>query len=154
MMSAISDLGMSGVSTLQRPQALTDDQKKQIQDILSQYDPSNLTAEDAKSIFKAFKDAGIRPGPGMKDAITAAGFDAEKLFSLGGHKGHHRHGSESSSSAAQGESGINVSALQQLQTLLNQYDLTNLSADQQQNLETQLGQAGLLTSGNTINVGI
>jgi hypothetical protein len=154
MMSAISDLGMSGVSTFQGPQALTDDQKKQIQDILSKYDPSTLTAEDAKSIFKAFKDAGIRPGPGMKDAITAAGFDAEKLFSIGGHKGHHRHASGSASAMAQGESGIDVSALQKLQTILNQFDLTNLSADQQQNLETQLGQAGLLPSGNTINLGV
>ena len=60
-------------------QPLTEDQKTQIQTILSQYDPKNVTAEDAKSIFQAFRDAGIKPARGMKEVIETAGFDADAL---------------------------------------------------------------------------
>jgi hypothetical protein len=62
--------------------ALTADQAAKVKEILSAYDPDNLTAETAKAINEAFRQAGIRPGPGMKEAIEAAGFDADKLRQL------------------------------------------------------------------------
>ncbi|MDM8553292.1 hypothetical protein QUF75_00980 [Desulfococcaceae bacterium HSG7] len=63
-------------------QSLTDEQKAQAADIMSQYDASSLTAEDAKAIHNAFREAGIRPGPGHREAIEAAGFDSRVLRSL------------------------------------------------------------------------
>ncbi len=63
-------------------QALTDTQVAKIKEILSAYDPGSLTAETARAIHEAFRAAGIRPGRGMKEAIEAAGFDAERLREL------------------------------------------------------------------------
>jgi len=66
----------------ERQQALSDKQKAEVKSILSKYDPSTLTAADAKAIFEAFRKAGLRGGPGMLEAIREAGFDPEKLRSL------------------------------------------------------------------------
>ena len=41
-----------------------------------------MTAVDAKAIHKAFSDAGIRRGAGLNEAVTAAGFDPDKLRDL------------------------------------------------------------------------
>jgi hypothetical protein len=61
---------------------MTDGQTTQIKTILSGYNPSTLTAEQAKEIHEKFREAGIHPGPDTKDAIIAAGFDPEKLRTL------------------------------------------------------------------------
>ena len=66
----------------QEVKPLTDQQSAQITTILSGYNPSTLTADQAKVIHDKFRDAGIHPGPETKDAIIAAGFDPEKLRSL------------------------------------------------------------------------
>ncbi len=63
-------------------QTLTDEQTAQMKSILSKYNASSLTAADAKAIHKAFRDAGIRKGPGQRNAILAAGFDPEKIRDL------------------------------------------------------------------------
>ena len=135
-------------------QPLTDDQKSQVQSILSKYDPNNLTADDAKSIFKAFRDAGIQPGKDLMDTVQSAGFDASKLRELARPAGHHGHGHHhsQSSDSTNSSSGIDMNALQSLQSILSQYDLTNMSSDQQQSLVTQLGQAGLMNNGNMIDI--
>jgi len=64
------------------PQTLTVEQAAQIKTILSQYNASTLTAEDAKGIHAKFRQAGIHAGPETREAILAAGFDPEKLRSL------------------------------------------------------------------------
>ncbi len=131
----------------QQSQELTDEQKSTIEEILSEYDPDNITEDDAKEIFQKFSDAGIQPAAGMKEAIEEAGFDAEQIREWAmpdiGNMGY--------SSSSQ---GINTSALQSLQTILNQYDFSNLSSDKQESLYTQLQSAGLLYSGTIIDIGI
>jgi 3-methyladenine DNA glycosylase Tag len=135
--------------------ALTDEQKKKVQSILSQYDPKSLTAADAQSIFKQLQQAGIRPGKELRDGIEAAGFNMPQLTSLAAPRGE-THPSFYGGNALEASpaKGINNSALQTLQSILNQYDLKNLNTDQQKSLMAQLDQAGLLQSGTTINVGV
>jgi hypothetical protein len=130
--------------------ALTDEQKQKVQDILSKFDPNNLTAADAKQIFKAFRDAGIQPGDDLKNAITDAGFDPNKLRSLSRPEGHKHHHSSEGSQAS--NTNINVNTLQSLQSILGQYDLTNLSTSQKTEISNQLNQAGLLNNGNMIDL--
>jgi hypothetical protein len=134
--------GMPGIPGMQRMEGngqlaeLTDDQKKQVQSILSKYDPNNLTAQDARAIFTQFRDAGIPPAKGMGEAIEAAGFDAEKLRSLGMPQPDNQ---ENLFWASQNSTrGLNTSMLQSLQQILSQYDVTNLSADEEKRLITQL----------------
>jgi hypothetical protein len=162
--SSTSMSSMFGMQQFRAPQALTDEQKQKVQDILKNYDKDNVTADDAKSIFKAFKDAGIRPGPGMKEAIDSAGFNADSLRELAkpadmqaasadgstsgmGRTHHHKHQGTSS------KSGIDMSALQNLQSILSKYDLSNLSSDDQTSLVQQLTDSGLMQNGNMIDLG-
>ncbi len=66
----------------QTQQSLTPQQTATIKQILSKYNPATLTAADAKAIHEQFRQAGIHAGPETKTAITAAGFDPEKLRTL------------------------------------------------------------------------
>ena len=63
-------------------QTLTDQQKTTVKSILSKYNPSTLTASDAKAIHSAFRDAGLHKGPGLNEAAKAAGVDPDKLRNL------------------------------------------------------------------------
>ena len=78
-----SDAARTPISSVQtQEQSLSDVQKARVVSILSQYDSSSLTVEDAKAINNAFREAGIRKGPGQREAIEAAGFDARKISTL------------------------------------------------------------------------
>lgn len=63
-------------------QTLTADMKAKVASILSRYNAASLNAADAKAINNAFRAAGIRRGPGQKEAIEAAGFDPKKISAL------------------------------------------------------------------------
>lgn len=62
--------------------SLSDAQKSALKSILSKYNASTLTAVDAKAIHRAFRDAGIRGGPSLNEAVRSAGFDPFKLRDL------------------------------------------------------------------------
>ena len=61
---------------------LTEAQKEKVKSILSSYDPNSLTPEEARSIHKALKQAGLRGGRATNEAIREAGFDPVKLRDL------------------------------------------------------------------------
>jgi len=63
-------------------QSLTAEQKAQVKSILSKYNESSLTADDARAINNAFRDAGLRNGPALQQAIKDAGFVPEKIGAL------------------------------------------------------------------------
>jgi hypothetical protein len=150
MVSSIQGLGqIMGSMMSQKTEGLTDDQKSTIASILSNYDSSNVTKEDAVSIFQEFKDAGITPTRGMKEAIEAAGFDAEDLRSKGlSDQGTPPPPPQQSSSSQ----SVNLSALQSLQEILSQYDLTNLSDTDQTSLVNKLESSGFLYPGSVLDV--
>jgi hypothetical protein len=139
---------MMGGMMPQKTQGLTDDQKSTISSILSNYDAENVTTEDATAIFQAFKDAGITPTRGMKEVIEAAGFDAEDLRS----KGLSDQGMPPPPPQSSSSSSINLSALQSLQEILSQYDLTNLSESDQTGLVSALESSGFLYPGSVLDV--
>lgn len=70
---------------MQRPKAqpLTSEQTELMSETLSQFDPENLTAEDAQSIVAAFQGAGIQPGQEMQELMADAGFDAGQVGEMG-----------------------------------------------------------------------
>ncbi len=82
----------------QNTQRATGDQNALVASILSKYDASSLTVEDAKAINNAFRNAGIRRGPGQQEAIEAAGFDPRKISSLDPPPDRARQGDQSKSS--------------------------------------------------------
>ncbi|MHB8136283.1 MAG: hypothetical protein ACYDH1_18905 [Anaerolineaceae bacterium] len=150
MVSAIQGMGsVMGGGMMPKMKELTSDQTNTISDILSQYDAENVSDDDAKAIFQAFKDAGITPAKGMREAIEAAGFDAEDLRSKGLGDGNMPPPPPQSSSSS---TSINLSALQSLQEILSQFDLTNLSDTDQTSLLTKLQESGLINTGSVIDI--
>lgn len=146
MVSSISsNSAIQNPMGIQTSKTLTDEQKKTVQDILSKYDPENLTADDAKEIFKALREANIPPGQGVMDAIDEAGFDSKELGKLGRPdkppQGPPPPPPDGTGQTEQ-SSGLDVSALKSLQELLNKYDLSNLSEEDQTDLMTQLAESG------------
>ena len=150
MVSQIQGMSpMMGAGMRPNTEPLTEDQKSKIQTILSQYDPKNVSTEDAKAIFQAFSDAGIKPTRGMKEVIKAAGFDAEDLRTKGMPEGRHHQRMENSNGNG---SKIDLSVLKSLQDILSQFDLTNLSEDNATSLSSKLQDSGLLSSGSMIDI--
>ncbi|MCE1255286.1 MAG: hypothetical protein LWX83_17280, partial [Anaerolineae bacterium] len=115
---------------LKVPHPLTDDQKSQVKNILSQYDPAVITSNDAKKVFESFREAGIGPAAGLKEAITEAGFSADKLRSLARSENnpYARQQESLSGLVENNESERDAMArLQSLQSILGQYNLSDLS---------------------------
>jgi len=63
-------------------QTLTSEQKAKVADVLAKYKASTMTAADARAIHEAFRDAGLRDGPALKQIMEEAGFDLDKLRDL------------------------------------------------------------------------
>ena len=74
--------GQGGPAMPDPMQPLTVAQKQQVGAILSKYKANALNADQAKAIHEAFRQAGLRGGPAMTEAIREAGFDPEKLRDL------------------------------------------------------------------------
>jgi hypothetical protein len=66
----------------QQLEPLTDQQRSTVKSILSRYIPTSLTAEDARSVNEAFRAAGLRNGPALRNAVKDAGFDPEAIGRL------------------------------------------------------------------------
>lgn len=86
---SISSVGASQVyqaqmSSSSRTNSLTSDQKELIEETLSQYDASSLSADDAKAIVEAFQEAGIEPSSALQSAMSTSGFDAKEVGDLAG----------------------------------------------------------------------
>ncbi len=151
----INSIGGSrqGTGMMRPPQfrAFTEDQKSQVASILSEYDSSSLTAEDAGSINEAFKEAGFKGGFGLYQAIKEAGFDGDTIRSLD--PSSHVEGPQGQPPPQHGNgpTGLNEEALAELQNILEQYDLEHLSSEDESELLNALGESGLLMSGLLFN---
>jgi len=92
-----------------RMETITDAQKDQVKVILSKYDANALTADQAKAIHETFRQAGIRGGPAMGDAIKAAGFDPDKLRDLAPPPGRGSEANDRQQGQRGSESGADMS---------------------------------------------
>lgn len=86
---SISSVGASQVyqpqmSSSSKSSSLSSDQKALIEETLSQYDASSLSADDAKAIVEAFQEAGIEPSKALESAMSTSGFDAKEIGDLAG----------------------------------------------------------------------
>lgn len=126
--------------------SITEEQAATVTDILSDYDAANLSSTDISSILSAFRDAGIGPAKGLREVIDNAGFNSDLILNI-----PRDDGSEGNFWASQNASqSINLSSLQSLQSILNQYDLSNISATDQATLIQQLQTTDLF--GGSINL--
>jgi hypothetical protein len=61
---------------------LTDAQITTVNKILANYNSESLSADDAKAIMNAIRDAKVPGGKGVEKAINAAGFSFEEIRKL------------------------------------------------------------------------
>lgn len=136
---------LSGNEQLARPshpsQRLTSEQLQTISDTLSNYDADSLSEEDAQSIVESFKEAGIKPGKEMAEAMAELGFDAEDVGELAGVEPPEKKGPPPP--PKDGEK-LDAEALQQVQSILEDYDLSNLSEEEEEEILTLLKENGLI----------
>ena len=132
---------------------LSTEQKDTISSILSEYDSSALSEQDAKEIVQALQDAGIRPSKDFANTLEAAGFDAREIGDLAGVSPPLRgEGGTPPPPKGENSASVNQENIQLLQSILEQYtDLSNLSAQEEQELSDILLEAGLLEPGALIN---
>lgn len=76
------NLYSSIVSNSNRQSSLSNEQKSGIEEILSNYDSSNLSSNDASEIVYAFGEFGVNPSKEMESFLDELGFDAAEIGQL------------------------------------------------------------------------
>ncbi|WP_458700133.1 hypothetical protein ACKGJI_09915 [Sulfurospirillum sp. 1307] len=72
----------SVLSSNSQNQTLSSYQKEYIGTLLENYDPSNLTSDDALAIVSSLKDQGIAPSEELASLMADSGFDAREIGDL------------------------------------------------------------------------
>lgn len=136
---------------------MTEDAKKQVTDILSQYDSENLSSDDMDAINKSFKDSGIRPSGELKSMLEDSGFDAKAL----GDRARQTQGADGGpppggpppggGAPPGGAQQASTDQLKQLSSTLEQYDLNNLSEDDQTSINKKLTELGFSASKSKVS---
>jgi hypothetical protein len=166
----INSLGSSqagGVGGFQPPPPMNDETKQKVKDLLSQYDPENLSTDDMDSINQGLRDAGVRPSRELKSMLEDSGFDAkalgERARSQGGPGGPGGPGGgpppggpppgggPGGPGGAGGGQPPSNTQLQQLGSVLEQYDLNNLSDDDRTAIGQKLSELGFSQSRSTVS---
>lgn len=130
--------------------SLTEEQKSTVQDILSQYDPENLSDDDVSAIQEALKESGIQPSPELGSLIEEAGFDAEAFKPSGPPPEGPPPGPPP---GEEGESLISEDGLQTLADILEEYDVENLTDEDIAAIQEKLTEAGYSGQGSVVDVG-
>jgi hypothetical protein len=84
MINSINNTSQSSYGNPPAQQALSNDQKTLITEILENYDADSLTEGQAREIVDAFSDAGIRPGQELESTLATEGFDVKNIGDLAG----------------------------------------------------------------------
>jgi hypothetical protein len=138
---------------------ISSSQEDTISSILSNYDASNLSENDAQSIVAAFQDAGIEPSEELVSAMEEAGFDAQEVGSLAGVGAHGTPpsggggGEISSSEEVFDALDTNEDGVVSLEELQSGYSSSNsetsyISSNQQNALDNLATLMDMLKSGN------
>ncbi|MCP4022742.1 MAG: hypothetical protein GY729_12935 [Desulfobacteraceae bacterium] len=141
---------MIPVQVSSQPMSFTSEQKETVASILSNYDSTSLTQEDAKAINDAFRDAGFKRGHALKNAIEAAGFDGDQIRELDPPPPEKVEGVTPVGSEHDYFS-LNKEVLESLQDILNNYDFSSMTSSQEDEMVQELEDKGLLFPGLVIN---
>ncbi len=111
--------------------SLSDSQREQVSDILSNFDLENMGAEDHNALRTQLHDAGIGPGKDLKEMLRAEGLQLPGS----GEKGNRP-------PPPGGPSGVDQQKMEAVFSILGDYDLQNLSEDDEDNIQSALKEAG------------
>jgi len=129
------------------PQPLSDEQKSLVEETLANYDAENLTEEDALAIVDAFKEAGIKPGRELAELTSELGFDAREIGDLAGVEPPK--GPPPPPPPGEDQS-LNTEDLSTLQSIIDDYDLNDLSEEEEEEIISQLEDAELINEEGSL----
>ena len=118
-------------------------QKALFQEIMVKYDAKNFSQTDFEAMGEELRQAGIGRTSEVKSMLEDAGFNIDQ-YTKGGPAGM-QGGPGSGPGPVRGS--INAQALQSFQEILGNYNLTNMSSEDQENLMTDLTSSGLMRTG-------
>ena len=72
--SSSNTAALSAMAQQAKETSLTDEQKSELESIISKYDASTATEEDMQALFSELEEAGIGPSKEVGAALNAAGF--------------------------------------------------------------------------------
>ena len=146
MTNPIQGMGSSGMMPQAGQTRMTESQKSSFEEIMSKHDAENFTKADFEAMGEELRQAGIGRTGEVKSMLENAGFNVDQ-YAEGGPGGMQRPGGPPPM-----QGGINVQALQSFQEILDDYDLTNMSSEDQENLMNKLTGSGLLQTGWIVNI--
>lgn len=129
-------------------QPLSDEQKSLVEETLSNYDAENLSEDDAKAIVETFKEAGIKPGKELADLTSELGFDAKEIGDLAGLEPPQ--GPPPAQPGGEDEQSLNTEDLSTLQSIIDDYDLNDLSEEEEEEILNQLEDAELINEQGSL----
>lgn len=128
--------------------ALSEGEKSTVASILEQYDPDSLSEEDVDAIKQQLQDAGITPSRELGTLIEEAGFDKEEFRPDGPPRGGPPRGGQGGAAGLVSEDGLKT-----LSSILEAYDVDNLSEDDVTTIQQQLAEAGFFGQGSVVDLG-
>ena len=140
MVNPIQGAGSGAMMSKVGQTLMTESQKTSFQEIISKYDPENFSQKDFEAMGEELRQAGIGRTREVKSMLEDAGFNIDQ-YAKGGPSG-----------PPPMQGGINAQALQSFQEILDNYDMTNMSSEDQENLMNDLTSSGLLQSGLILNI--
>jgi len=147
MTSPIQGIGGNGMTPRIDSTPMTESLRASFQKILARYDVEHLSQTDCEALTNELRQAGIGRTREVRSLLEQAGVAVEKLDKAGPTRAEDGSGRPRPMSG-----GINVRALQSFQDILSNYDLTNMSAADEQNLMNDLTSSGLLQAGLILNI--
>jgi hypothetical protein len=146
MVNPVQGAGSGAMMPQVEQTRMTEGQKSSFQEIISKYDPENFSQNDFKAMEGELRQAGIGRTREAKSMLEDAGFNIDQ-FAKGGPGGTQGPGGPPPM-----QGGINIQALQSFQEILHNYDVANMSSEDQENLMNDLTSSGLLQSGLILNI--
>ena len=126
-------------------------QSQDLKNVLSNFDPNNISETDAKNIVDKVKEIGVRPGQPLVLVFASEGFDAKTIGQKAG-----AHGDRPPPPPGGGQGGpkgrVNSEALSALKLLVESKDGENITADEWSDFYTDLEDKGVDTSGPIIDL--
>ncbi len=111
---------------------ISEEQEEFIATLLSNYDASNISAEDAEEIDSTLKDAGIMPSRELAEVMSESGFDAREIGDLAESERPQSASHESISDYTSRILSLNEGAKEQVKELFESYkpENTDLTMDE------------------------
>ena len=132
---------------------LTADQQKLVKDTLSKFDPKTLTKENARAIIETFEKAGLEPTEQLFKAVKDAEFDPEAIGEVADFEepdvGQELQSLVTDLSA---EGAAAAETLKAVQSILQNFDLNNLSEEDEESIFQQFEEQGLFQEDSQISI--